>query len=223
MSSDADTKSDHDLQVAVQDELEWRPEIDVAGVGVAVENGTVTLFGEVDDYAERVAVMDAARQVHGVTEAVDRLTTAEPAPSDLNGAEIAKELRNALTWARSVPENVTASFHRHAVTLTGSVRWNFQREAAGQAVLHLRGVRSVKNKITLTDRPSAIEAEERIQEALTRSALLNAKRIVATVVGNEVTLTGTVHSATEADQARQAAWSSPHVTTVVDQLKVLPA
>lgn len=46
--------ADHEIQAAVQDELEWTPEVDAAGIGVAVEDGCVSLSGEVDSYVARV-------------------------------------------------------------------------------------------------------------------------------------------------------------------------
>ena len=51
---------DEDLQRAVQQELEWTPDVDSAGIGVAVEDGTVALSGEVDSHTERLAARHAA-------------------------------------------------------------------------------------------------------------------------------------------------------------------
>ena len=36
-------------------EIEWDPQIDSADIGVTVEKGSVTLFGTVNSYAERLA------------------------------------------------------------------------------------------------------------------------------------------------------------------------
>lgn len=42
MSTATVTRSDHDIQTAVQDELVWTPDVDAARIGVAVEDGAVT-------------------------------------------------------------------------------------------------------------------------------------------------------------------------------------
>jgi osmotically-inducible protein OsmY len=61
MSISLAVRTDHDIQAAVQEELEWTPDVDAAGVGVAVEAGVVSLSGEVDSHAERLAAMRAGQ------------------------------------------------------------------------------------------------------------------------------------------------------------------
>ena len=220
MSIATPARSDKDLQTAVQDELEWTPDVDAAGIGVAVEAGAVSLSGEVDDYSERLAAKRAALRVRGVTAVVDDLVVHPKSGWTVTETDIAKEVHRALKWASNVPETVKAEIKDHAVTLVGQVNWDFQREAARRAVQFLRGVYSVNNMITLTARPSAADAEQRIKNALTRNAQLDAKTIDATVSGNKVTLTGTVRSWAEKQQASRAAWASPHVTDVDNHIIV---
>jgi osmotically-inducible protein OsmY len=45
--------SDHDLRTAVERELDWDPSINATGIGVAVNDGVVTLSGHVASYAEK--------------------------------------------------------------------------------------------------------------------------------------------------------------------------
>ncbi|MBN9190877.1 MAG: BON domain-containing protein, partial [Microbacterium sp.] len=75
---------------------------------------------------------------------------------------------------------------------------------------------------TLTARPSAEDAEERIKKAITRNAQLDATSIEVSAKGNTVTLTGSVASWAERRQAERAAWASPHVTDVVNRIQVRP-
>lgn len=222
MDMASSARSDLDIQTAVQAELDWTPDVDSAGIGVAVEDRTVTLSGEVDDYSERLAAKRAALRVVGVTAVVDDLTVHPKSGWTVTETDIAKEVQRALTWASNVPDTVKAEIKDHAVTLTGEVAWDYQRQAAKRAVQNLRGVYTVNNMITLTARPSAIDAEQRIKNALTRNAQLDAKTIDATVSGNKVTLTGTVRSWAEKKQAGQAAWASPHVTDVDNRIEVRP-
>lgn len=220
MSSSTLVRTDHDIQTAVQDELEWTPDVDAAGIGVAVEAGTVSLSGEVDSYAEQVAAARAALRVRGVTAVVDNLAVHPKNGWSVTETDIAKEVQRALKWASTVPDTVKAKIKEHAVILTGQASWDFQRRAAKRAVQYLSGVYSVDNRITLTARPSADDTEERIKKALTRNAQLDANTIDATVSGNRVILTGTVRSWAEKQQAGQAAWASPHVTDVDNRIVV---
>lgn len=41
MSTATAHRTDHSIQDAVQSELEWSPEVDAAGIGVAVDDGVV--------------------------------------------------------------------------------------------------------------------------------------------------------------------------------------
>ncbi|MES1169155.1 MAG: BON domain-containing protein, partial [Leifsonia sp.] len=213
-------QSDQDIQTAVRDELEWTPDVDASGIGVAVADGTVSLSGEVADYSERVAATRAALRVRGVTAVVDDLAVHPRSGFVVTETDIAKEVERALKWASNVPDTVKAEIKDHTVTLTGSVNWDFERQAAKRAVQYLRGVYTVNNLITLTARPSALDTEERIMKALTRNAQIDANSIGATVTGSKVTLTGTVHSWAEKQQAGQAAWASPHVTDVDNRILV---
>ena len=47
---------DKQLQQNIRDELEFEPSVDAAHIGVAVDDGVVTLSGHVSSYAEKQAV-----------------------------------------------------------------------------------------------------------------------------------------------------------------------
>lgn len=220
MTSAPPARTDRSIKAAVQDELAWTPDVDADGVGVAVEDGAVSLAGEVDSYPERLAATRAALRVRGVNAVVDNLAIHPDSRFSVSETDIAKEVAHALKWSAKVPDTVKAKIHGHHVTLTGQVQWDFQRNTAVRAVQHLRGVTSVDNRITLSSRPSAADAEHRIKDAFQRNAQLDADNVNATISGNSVTLTGTVWSWAEKRQAEKAAWASPHVTHVNNQIVV---
>ena len=60
---------------------------------------------------------DATKRVHGVSTV----------------AEIAAAAQSALEWDIYVPKAVTAKVDHGAVTLSGLVAWNYQREAAARS------------------------------------------------------------------------------------------
>ncbi|HET7139507.1 MAG TPA: BON domain-containing protein [Arthrobacter sp.] len=215
-------RSDHDLQQAVLNELDWTPEVDASHIGVAVNSGAVTLTGEVPTYSALLAAKKAALRVRGVTALADELTV-EYLEGPVSDTDIAEAALNTLRGNAVVPEGaITVEVRNHAITLTGSVDWNYEREAAAHTVEHLRGVRSVQNLITLKARASAFDTKTRVKNAIARQAALEAERIVVTVDGTEVTLTGKVASWNERKAASKAAWSSPHVSAVHNQLDVHP-
>lgn len=213
---------DGDLEIRdlVSDELEWTPDVDAAGIGVAVEDGAVILSGEVDNYAERIAAKRAALRVRGVQTVVDDLTVHPNSSVAVTPTDIAREVKHALEAAVDVPDTIKAQIDGHSVTLTGEVDHDYERAAAKRAVQYLRGIHAVDSRIMLRARPSAPDTEERIRNAITRNALLDANRIHVRVEGSKVVLAGTVATSVERRQAGNAAWASPHVTDVENQITV---
>lgn len=214
-------RSDYELQQAVQDELDWTPDVDSAGIGVAVQDGTVTLSGEVESFAERLAAKRAAFRVRGVRTVHDDIDVhvdrrlPKPTREDLDTA-----VNSVLRSTEGIPETVRAEVRDSTVVLTGEVAWDYQRRQARRIVANLRGVAHVDNRIELARRPSAPDAAERIRKALVRNAVLDGSTIDVSVLGNTVTLTGRVGSWTEREQAERSAWASPHVTAVRNLITV---
>ena len=54
------------LQRDVLDELDWDPRVDAAHIGVAVNEGVVTLTGHVPVYSEKHTAEEVTKRVHGV-------------------------------------------------------------------------------------------------------------------------------------------------------------
>jgi osmotically-inducible protein OsmY len=66
------------------------------------------------------------------------------------------------------------------------------------------------------------DVKGKIENALKRSAEVDARRIHVAVSDDTVTLSGNVHSWFERDEARRAAWSAPGVRAVDDRIAVVP-
>ena len=67
------------------------------------------------------------------------------------------------------------------MTLTGQVTWNFQRNAAFDAVRYLAGVKGVTNDITVKPSVKAADVKEMIENALQRNAETDARRVNVSV------------------------------------------
>lgn len=220
MTSSTAKRSDEDLKTAVQAELEWTPDVNAPGIGVAVTSGAVTLSGEVDDYYVRAAVKQAALRVRGVVAVVDDLSVHHRGILPVSESDIAREVERALSGVTNIPRTVKAEIREHTVTLTGQVHWNYQRRAAERAVQYLHGVFYVLNHVTLTPRPTAADAEVRIRKAFQRSAVVESKNITIEVSGNRAILSGNVRTWAEKEAAGRAAWSSPDVTDIQNLIVV---
>ena len=216
------TTADHHVKDAVLAELEWMPGIDTEQVGVAVDDGAVTLSGHVTTYPERRAAVRAALRVRGVTAVADAIEV-HNRRSPRDDTDIARDARDVLARATSPVGSVKADVDHHVVTLTGSVVWQHERVAVEKAVAAITGVREVSNLVELRPRVhvSRSVATRKIAEALRRNAAVEADRIQVDVSGDTITLSGDVASWAERSQASHAAWSTPGVTHVRNELVVL--
>ena len=59
-------KTDAQLQQEVIAELKWEPSVDAAQIGVEVQDGIVTLYGQVSTCAEKCSAECATQRVAGV-------------------------------------------------------------------------------------------------------------------------------------------------------------
>ena len=216
----ATTVSDVDLKSAVLAELSWIPGISSTHIGVAVADGAVTLSGEVGSFPEKLLAGKATARVRGVRAIAQEITVRSDWGA-ANDTDIAREAGEAVHRAVDVPEGVHVAVRSHVVTLSGSVPWQHQREAAGRAVAFIQGVSGVLNTIELRPTAAAVGIKAAIGAALVRSAQLEGKHITVTEdTDGVVTLEGTVRSWAERRAAEHACWSAPGVTGVRDHLRI---
>jgi len=214
-------KTDRQLQQDVLDELQFEPSIDANDIGVAVENGVVTLSGYVASYPQKLAAEHAALRIKGVKGIAEEIQVRHHQGAGTADDEIAHRAIDMLKWSTLVPEGkVQVKVQHGRVTLTGALDWNYQRRGAEDVVRHVRGVTGVNNLIELRSRVVAADVRKQIESALRRTAALEGRGIEVKVSGNEVVLEGTVKSWHDREVAEQAAWASAGVTSVRDHLTV---
>lgn len=169
------------------------------------------------------AAEKAAKRVYGVKGVANDI---EVKPSSIQtDPEIARDVVHELERHISIPsDRIKVTVKNGWVTLEGSigVEWQYQKILAESAVKKLRGVTGITNDIEVKPQVSPQEARSQIEEALRRSAALDARRIRVEVEGSTVTLYGSVRSWAEMSEAERAAWSVPGATKVENNIIVAP-
>ncbi len=214
-------RSDNSIRDAVLAEFKWDPKITSNDITVAVKDGVVTLTGFAHSYWEKEAAEKAAKRVYGVKVIANDIEV-RPATSRTD-PQIARDVAHEIESHAGLPsDRIRATVKDGWVTLEGVVEWQYQKGLAESAVKKLKGVIGVSNKITVEAKVAPMEVKSKIEEALKRSAEIDARRIIVEVEGDTVRLYGSVRSLAEKQEAERAAWSAPGAAQVENYISVAP-
>lgn len=221
MATTTRSHRDVDIQQDVQEELSWTAHVHPNEIGVAVNEGVVTLTGTVETYLIRQEAQNAALRVRGVHAVANDIVVRLPIPAERTDSDLALAALNALKWDAAIPtDQIDVTVSNAWITLQGQVEWHFQREAAQRVVQRLAGVKGVTNLITVAAQAVPADIKQLIERAFVRTAEVDAKSITVSVHDHTATLKGTVRSYLEKVAAGQIAAAAPGITMVENQIKI---
>lgn len=214
-------KTDAELKKDVEAELDFEPAVNATRIGVIVKDGVVTLTGHVDSYTERWAAEEAVKRVYGVAAIANELEVKLPGTSERTDEDLAAACAATLKGISLLPaDRVKVVVRNGFVELVGEVEWHYQKTTAELAIRDLTGIRGITNNITVKPRVSPTDVKQKIEDALKRSAELDARRISVETRDGTVILRGNVRAWVEKAEAEQAAWAAPGVTAVQNQITI---
>jgi osmotically-inducible protein OsmY len=212
---------DNDLTADVSDELFWDPKVDNVAIAVSAKDGNITLRGTVGSLREKREAYKAAQRVFGVISVDNQLKVRLLTDLGRADAEIRGDVLQALMLDSLVPKTVDAKVVDGYVTLTGTVGWQYERDEADFVAANIVGALDVFNEIEIKHpAPSAADVQSSINKAFKRNAAVDSNELSVVTDNGTVTIKGNVRSWAEHDEALDAAWAAPGVTSVRDDMTI---
>jgi osmotically-inducible protein OsmY len=199
--------TDKMLRDAVIAQLDFEPEVNPAGIGVAVEDGVVTLSGSVGDYAQKTAAEKSVKRLFGVKGLANELIVRMA--HERTDTDIAKDAIYLLECdVHFLGGKVLVTVEDGLLTLEGTVKWDFQKAAAEKAMRCITGVKAVANLIEVSPASSPADIQKRIEKVTARDQVAG--------------LSSNAHSWSEGEEAERAPWSVAGMVRVGDLLVAGP-
>ena len=136
-------RTDADIAQSVENVLLWMTYWPKESVKVMVEDGWVTLSGEVSWNYQKQAAADGVRYLMGVTGVSNQITIKHSKVFDTIKSDL------QAVFKRRPKSDINVSVKGGDVTLTGSVHTWLEHDAASSAAWGTAGVQSVKNNIAV--------------------------------------------------------------------------
>ena len=213
-------RTDQEIQTDVFAELRWELSAQAKDIGVAVKDGVVTLTGTVDTYLKKWKAEQAVHRVSGVVAVANDITVRTI--GERTDTDIASAAAHALKWDAGIPaDKIHVTVDKGWVTLKGEVEWQYQKQEAEHAVRRLWGVKGVSNLIAVKPLASPADLKKKIEDALVRSAEVDAQSVTVEVQGSKAILKGKVRSWAERQEAERTAWLAPGITAVDNQITLI--
>lgn len=138
-------RDDQDIARAVTNALQWDVQVPTDLIKVEVENGWITLRGEVNFRFQQSAAYNAVRNMTGVKGVTNLIIVKQP---EVNASDVKSSIEGALRRAAELDaNNIRVQVNGNKVTLRGDVHSWAERDRAEWAAWSAPGVSNVEDDL----------------------------------------------------------------------------
>lgn len=188
---------------------------------VISKNGVITLKGNVDTYKKKIEAERISSTISGVQSVINKIDVTINSWEQKNDIAITNEILTIFRWNwNTLNDTIKVKVLEGWVTLSGELEWNYQKEAARQAIVSLIGVKGVNNKINIKSQLDTKIDKTTLRLALENHLALDSKDIEIEVLDSKIILKGTVESWYQKEIAGFIAWKTRGVISVENELLI---
>ncbi|MBC7412778.1 MAG: BON domain-containing protein [Bacteroidia bacterium] len=153
-ADDCAKKDDNEIAIDVLNAIKWNWEIPKDKIKVKVENGWITLDGELAWNFQKEAAKNLIKNLTSVIGVTNNITIKAESYDQIEKIKVENALR--LNWSTEM-QNIEVTVSGTNVTLSGTVNSMYQKTEAGRIVWKTPGVWSVDNDLEVEYENSLID------------------------------------------------------------------
>ena len=216
--------NDSKLFKDIKERLDFEPGVDLSQISFAVHDRIATFNGSVASAAEKRLIKRVVSRLEGIRAIADEILVKPYASALPSDNQVAAALIQVLDSDVSLPKDkIKLTVEQGKVTLLGEVSWHYQRLNAERDIACVAGVVAIHNLLEVNPflaSESQQALKEKISQAFERYGLFDTQSIMVELSGTTLTLSGTVRSWAEFNEAEHIARSIPGVAGVDNRIQI---
>lgn len=214
-------KTDEILEKDISNSLKLESPITNSNIIVISDDGIVTLIGVVDNFTKRTLAENNTRKIAGVKSVINKIYVVIESWDEKKDVEIAAEILTSFRWNwNTLNDTIKVRVLNGWVTLSGELEWNYQKEAAKEAVVNLIGVKGISNYIDIKSQIDTKIKSTSLRLALKNHYALDSRNIEIEVLDSKIILKGIVDFWYQKEIAGRIAWKTSGVINVINELLI---
>jgi osmotically-inducible protein OsmY len=213
-------KTDLNIKLQIKKAIESNSSLDAAGIDIAVQNGDVSLSGQVDKFCKKEIVKKLAKDVEGVTAVTETIVVTLDEKDKVNDNELSTIIEGLFAKNFSnAHKDIKVIVKDGYVWLEGHLKWKYQKDLAQECIACIDGIKWIENNILIPDPTAPIIDEKDVLASIYGDYSITTD-IKVEVLGNRVILKGTVESINKKNLVTRLVRAVPGVKEIENFLSV---